>query len=167
MRTLSRAFAGPAAALAIASLSAPALAQVPYIEGTWRLNVAASHLQGPPPQSQVRSYTMRPDGVLVGQAVVVAPNGTPSFLLFAAKPDGQDHPEFDTQTAANYLAAGSPPPRTYAEIATPDDHRVKWVDKASGRVLQSGEKWVSADGKTMSITVDGTDLLLVFDRTGP
>jgi hypothetical protein len=108
-----------------------------------------------------------PDGVLTGVAVTLAPNGTPSFLIFAAKPDGEDHPEFDTQTAARYLADGSPPPRTYAEIATQDDHRVKWVDKAGARILQSGEKWVSPDGKTMSFTVDGTDQLWVFDRTGP
>jgi hypothetical protein len=167
LRNTSRAIAGSIATLAIASLWAPALAQVPYIEGTWRLNVAASHLPGPAPQSHVRSYRMGPDGVLVGLAVVVAPNGTPNFLMFAAKPDGKDHPEFDTQTAARYLANGSLPPRTYAETPTPDDHRVKWVDKAGGRLLASGEKWVSPDGKTMSFTVDGTKELDVFDRTGP
>jgi hypothetical protein len=165
-RTLS-AIAGPAAALAIAALAGPAAAQAPYIEGTWRLNPAASHLPGPPPQSHVRSYRMGPDGVLVGLAVVVAANGTPGFLIFAAKPDGQDHPEFDTGAAARYLADGTPPPRTYAETPTADDHRVKWVDKAGGQVVAAGEKWVSADGKTMSFTVDGTDQLYVFDRTGP
>jgi hypothetical protein len=167
MRSPSTAIASLAATLAVASLSAPVLAQVPYIQGTWTLNVAASHFPGPPPKSHVRSYRMGPDGVLVGQAVVVNANGNPNFLIFAAKPDGKDHPEFDTQSAARYLAAGSPPPRTYAEIPTPDDHRVKWVDKDGGRVVASGEKWVSPDGKTMSFTVDGTDQLFVFDRTGP
>ena len=88
MRHTQRAVAGSAAALALAALSAPALAQVPYIEGTWRLNVAASHLPGPAPQSHVRSYRLRPDGVLVGLAVVVAPNGEPDVLMFAARPDG-------------------------------------------------------------------------------
>jgi len=165
MRTLPTTLA--AATFTIVLASAPAQAQVPYIVGSWTLNVAASHLPGPPPRSEVRSYRLRPDGVLVGLAVTVAPNGNPNFLIFAAKPDGQDHPEFDTGTAAQYLAAGTPPPRTYAEIPTPDDHRVKWVDKAGGRVLSSGEKWVSADGKTLSFTVDGTDQLNVFDRTGP
>jgi hypothetical protein len=167
MRTTSAAAVSLAAILAIASPSMPVLAQVPYIQGTWTLNVAASHIPGPPPKTHVRSYRMRPDGALVGQAVVVAANGTPSFLLFAGKPDGQDHPEFDTQTAAQYLATGSPPPRTYAESPTLDDHRVKWVDKAGGRILASGEKWVSPDGKTMSFSVDGTEQLYVFDRTGP
>ena len=99
--------------------------------------------------------------------LVVAANGTPNFLMFAAKPDGQDHPELDTQTAARYLADGSAPPRTYAESPTQDDHRVKWVDKASDRILAAGEKWVSPDGKTMSFTVDGTEELWVFDRTRP
>jgi hypothetical protein len=164
MRNTSRAIAASAA---IASLSAPALAQVPFIVGTWTLDVAASHLPGPPPQKEVRSYRVGPDGVFVGQAVRIEPNGAPYFLMFAGKLGSQDYPEFDTRAAAQYLANGSVPPTTYAERPTPDDHRVRWVDKAGGRILASGEKWVSPDGKTMSFTVDGTENLYVFDRTGP
>ena len=161
------AIAGVAAILATALAAKPALAQLPYIQGTWTLNAAASHLPGPPPQREVRSYRVGPDGVYVGQAVSIDPDGRPSFLIFAGKLGSRDYPEFDTQTTAQYLASGSPPPRTYEESPTQDDHRVKWVDKAGGRILASGEKWVSPDGKTMSLTVDGTSELYVFDRTGP
>jgi hypothetical protein len=167
MGNRSIALAGSVAALAIAMLSTPVLAQVPYIVGTWTLNAAASRLPGPPPQSEVRRYRLRPDGTFVGYAVTIAPNGTPNFLMFAGKRDGQDYPEFDAQSAAQYLASGSAPTTSYAESPTPDDHRVKWLDKAGGRVIASGEKWVSPDGKTMSFTVDGTNQLFVFDRTGP
>jgi hypothetical protein len=65
------------------------------------------------------------------------------------------------------------PPRTYAEIPTGDPLKVKWVDKVGGKLLFSGEKWVSIDGKKLSFTVDtkneqGKDVqyLYVFDRTG-
>ena len=162
------------AMLATTLLSVPVWAQVPYIEGTWKLNVKASHFPGPPPQTHVRSYRLGPDGVLVGQAVVVEANGAPRFLIFAGKLNGQADREFDTQSAAQYLADGTIPPRTYTESPTPDDHRIKWVDRIGDRVLFSGERWVSPDGKTMSFTVlppDNNDpaaqQLYVFDRTGP
>ena len=63
-------------------------AQEPHILGTWKLNVEASRLPGPPPQVHVRRYSLAPDGTLVGLAVVVEANGRPNFLQFAAKTDG-------------------------------------------------------------------------------
>src|SRR5690606_27913225 len=99
--------------------------------------------------------------------------GRPSFLQFAAKPDGADYPEFDTGSAAQYLIDGTKPIGTYAETAV-DSHTVEWVDKAGGEVIVSGRKWVSADGQKLSITIDAKNergarvqYLMVFDRTGP
>jgi hypothetical protein len=174
MRNTSTAIAGLAVVACVLS-SAPVWAQVPYIEGTWKLNVKASQLRGaPPPQTHVRSYRLGPDGVLVGQAIVVEANGAPRFLIFAGKPNGQGDREFDTQSAAQYLANGTIPPRTYAESPTQDNHRIKWVDRIGDRVLFLGERWVSLDGKTMSFTVHPPEnndptaqQLYVFDRTGP
>jgi hypothetical protein len=161
------------AALVLASGSAGLHAQVPAIIGTWKLNVEASKFPGPPPQTHVRSYRLDDKGVLVGVAVIVDAQGRPNFLQFAAKVDGKDYPEFSMDSAAKYLSEGTPPPRTYAEIPTSDPLKVKWVDKAGGKLLFSGEKWVSADGKKMSFTLDTKDqqgkdvqFLYVFDRTG-
>jgi hypothetical protein len=148
--------------------------QVPAVLGTWKLDPSASELPpGPPPQMQVRSYRLTDEGVLIGVAVTIDAQGRPSFLQFAAKVDGKDHPEFSTDSAAKFLSDGTPPPRTYAEIPTGDPLKVKWVDKQGGKLLFSGEKWVSADGKKMSFTVDTKDqqgkdvqFLYVFDRTG-
>lgn len=150
--------------------SLPAQAQVPHIVGNWRLNVAASRLPGPAPQTHVRRYSVTEDGTLIGLAVVVDANGNPSFLQFAAKADGKDHPEFDARSAAQYLTDGSAPPATYAETPI-DSHTVAWVDKYEGRVTGSGRKWVSADGQTLSITAifgnerdERREFLFVFDR---
>jgi hypothetical protein len=148
-------------------------AQVPAVLGIWKLDVAASRFPEPAPQSEVRSYRLTDGGVLVGVAVNIDAQGRPNFLQFAAKPDGKDYPEFDTRSAAEYLALGKAPFRTYAEIPTTDPRRVHWVDKAGGKIISSGEKWVSKDGKLLSFTVDVTDsqgkkvqFLYVFDRTG-
>jgi hypothetical protein len=147
-------------------------AQVPAIIGTWKLNIAASKFPGPVPQTEVRSYRLA-GGVLIGVAVNIDAQGRPNFLQFAAKPDGKDYPEFDTRSAAEYLADGTAPARTYAEIPTADPRKVHWIDKASGKIISSGDKWVSTDGKQLSFTVDATDrqgnkiqYLYVFDRTG-
>jgi hypothetical protein len=159
--------------LLIVAVSSVSHAQVPAVIGTWKLNIEASRFPGPPPQTHVRSYRLSDDGVLIGVAVIVDSEGRPNFLQFAAKPDGKDHPEFSTDSAARYLSDGTTPPRTYAEIPTSDPLKVKWVDKMGGKILFSGEKWVSGDGKKMSFTVDAKDgegkpiqSLYVFDRTG-
>jgi hypothetical protein len=150
--------------------SLPAQGQVPHILGNWKLNVAASRLPGPAPQVHVRSYSATPDGTLIGLAVVVDADGNPSFLQFAAKPDGKDYPEFDVGSAAVYLMNGSPPPATYAETRV-DSHTVDWVDKYGGTVTARGKKWVSADGRTLTITAifgnernEEREFLFVFDR---
>jgi hypothetical protein len=149
-------------------------AQVPFIVGTWKLNVAASKVPGPAPKTEVRSYRLTGNGVLIGVAVTGDAQGRPNFLQFAAKADGKDYPEFDTESAAKYLSDGAVPPRTYAQIPTSDPRKVRWVDKAGGEILVFGEKWVSLDGKTMSFTVEtknnqgkDAEYLYVFDRTGP
>ena len=145
-------------------------AQAPHIVGTWKLNVAASRLPGPPPQVHVRRYSLAPDGTLVGLAVVVDAAGNPYFLQFAAKADGKDYAEFDSRSLAALQIDGTQPKATYAET-TVDAHTVEWVDKQDGKVTAHGRKWVSADGKTLSFTAEATNnrgepqtFLFVFDR---
>jgi hypothetical protein len=159
-----------ALALVLACTAFAADAQVPHIVGNWKLNVAASRVPGPPPQTHIRRYSVGPDGTLIGLAVVVDADGTPSFLQFAAKPDGKDYPEFDADSAAQYLLDGSPPVATYAETPV-DSHTVEWTDKYDGRVTFSGRKSVSTDGQTMTITAvvknernEDVEFLFVFDR---
>ena len=164
---------GAAAALVLACAAFPAHAQVPEIVGTWAFNAEASRTAGPGPQSDIRSYRLTDDGVLIGLAVIVDAQGEPRFLQFAAKPDGGDYPEFSEASAAQYLIDGTLPPRTYSETPI-GPRRVRWVDKHDGAIVAQGEKWVSEDGQTLSFTVEAMDengedfeYLYVFDRTGP
>jgi hypothetical protein len=157
-------------ALILSWIAFGAYAQVPQIVGNWRLDVAASRFPGPAPQTHVRRYSITPDGTVIGLAVIVDAEGTPSFLQFAAKPDGKDYPEFDANSAAKYLMDGTPPPATYAETPV-DSHTVEWTDKYEGRVALSGRKWISPDGQTMTIMAvvknernEDVELLFVFDR---
>ena len=150
--------------------AAVAEAQAPHIIGTWTLNVAASRLPGPPPRTHVRKYSLGPDGTLVGLAVIVDASGNPDFIQFAARPDGKDYGEFTSQFLAQWQVQGTKTPREYTE--TPVDERtVVWADKFDGRVVSSGRKWVSPDGRTLSFTADTRNaqgqpvtLLFVFDR---
>lgn len=155
-------------ALCGASLSAHA--QLPYILGTWKLNVAASHLPGPVPQVHVRRYSLADDGTLIGLAVFVDAKGNPDFLQFAAKADGKDYVEFNSRFLADLQIDDRRPPREYSE-ETIDSHTVKWADKYDGRVVASGKKWVSEDGRTLSFTSNAKNdkgenvvYLYVFDR---
>src|SRR4051794_30061978 len=114
------------AALLIVCSASASHAQVPAVLGTWKLNVEASKFPGPPPRTHVRSYRLADNGFLIGVAVIVDAEGRPNFLQFAAKVDGKDYREFSTDSAGKYLSDGTPPPR------------VKWVDKAGGKLLFSG-----------------------------
>ena len=162
------------ATVLMVAFSVGARAQVPHILGNWQLNVTASKLGGPAPRVHVRRYSLADDGVtLIGLAVVVDTTGTPHFLQFAAKDDGKDTPEFDSGSLAAYQMHGTMPRGSYAETPV-DSHTVEWVDKYDGRVVGSGRKWVSEDGRTLSFTVhvknpQGEDLefLYVFDRLDP
>jgi hypothetical protein len=155
---------------AVCCFSFGSYAQVPHILGNWKLNPAASRLPGAAPQTHIRRYSVGPDGILIGLAVEIAADGTPSFLQFAAKPDGKDYPEFDAGSAARYLMDGSAPLATYAE-APVDSHTVAWTDKYDGRVTFSGRKSVSTDGRTLTITAvvknernEDVEIVFVFDR---
>ncbi len=157
-------------ALAAAAFSACAAAQMPYILGTWKLDVAASRLAGPAPQTHVRRYSLAPDGTLIGLAVVVDAKGKPDFLQFAAKSDGKDYSEFNSRFLAALQIDGSKTPRTYSETPI-DAHTVAWQDKYDGKVVASGKKWVSADGRTLTFTSTGrnrqgepVEYRFVFDR---
>ena len=135
----------------------------PAIVGTWTLNTEQSHLPPlPAGQLQVRQYSMRPDGYLVG--LLFTANGLGyHYLQFTARTDGRDYPEYTDDLLADTIAAGKATTRTYAEKAI-DRFVSEWTDKVNGKVTGSGRKIVSPDGQRLTITIDGRSEVLVYDR---
>jgi hypothetical protein len=135
----------------------------PLIAGTWKLNGEKSGMQVPPDYTEIRQYTMRPDGFLVGLLITGRTHGPYNYLQFAARSDGKEYPEYSDRIVADLVAAGTPTPRTYSETID-DEYTTDWTDKVNGRVTGHGKKIVSKDGKTLTITVDGSSQVRVYDR---
>lgn len=148
--------------LTVSGARAQAAQTPPLIVGAWKLNAEKSNLRLPADYVEVRQYSLRPDGFLVGLLIT----GTPQayhYLQFVAKSDGKDYPEYSDQIVGDLVAIGKPTPRTYSERAL-DDHVTAWTDKVDGRVTAQGQKIVSTDGRTLTITVDGSPASRIYDR---
>jgi len=148
--------------LAFALAQSAAVAQPP-IAGVWKLNAEKSGAPVPPGYIEIRQYAMRPDGYLVGLLIQGVPAGPYHYLQFTAKSDGKDYPEYSDQIVSAMIAAGTPTSRTYAETKD-DEYTTDWTDKVNGRVTGHGKKIVSKDGRTLTITVDGSPQLRIYDR---
>jgi hypothetical protein len=75
----------------------------------------------------------------------VAPDGKPTHSEWTGKFDGKDHP-----------VTGDPNSDTRS-LKKIDDRTLELTVKKGGRVTTSGRIVVSADGKTRTVTVSGTD----------
>jgi hypothetical protein len=151
--------------LCLASFAAPqdrSNQPVPPIVGTWKLNGEKSNVRLPPDYIEIRQYALRPDGFLVGLLIQGRP-GAYHYLQFVAKSDGKDYPEYSDQIVGDMIAAGKPTRRTYAETHD-DDYVTDWTDKVDGKVTGHGKKTVSRDLKTLTITVDGSSNVRIYDR---
>lgn len=150
--------------IASARAQTPApLGSLPRIVGTWKLNPEKSNLRVPADHVEIRQYRMRPDGYLVGLLITSDRQGGYHYLQFTAKSDARDYPEYTESDLADMLAAGKQTPRTYAETVV-DEYTTDWTDKVNGKVTGHGKKIVSKDGQTLTVTVDGSSRVLVYDR---
>lgn len=136
----------------------------PLIVGRWKLNAEKSNPRLPPDNLEIRQYDLRPDGFLVGLLIRVNAQGY-HYLQFTAKSDGKDYPEYSDQIVADMIATGKPTPRTYSE-KTIDGYVTEWTDKRDGKVTSQGKKTISKDGKTLTITLEGSPAsqVRVYDR---
>ena len=136
---------------------------LPLIVGTWKLNADKSNLRLPANHVEIRQYRLRPDGFLVGLLITSDPQGSYHYLQFTAKSDGKDYPEYTEALLADMVAADKHTPRTYAERVV-DEYTTDWTDKVDGKVASHGKKIVSMDGKTLTVTVDGSSQRYIYDR---
>jgi len=136
---------------------------VPKIVGLWKLNTEKSGV-APLPAGwfEMRQYSLRPDGYLVGLLMTSNARGY-HYLQFTAKSDGKEYPEYTDDVLADLIAAAKPTIRTYAEMVI-DDYVTEWTDRVNGAITGSGRKIISSDGKTLTVTVNGSSQLRVYDR---
>jgi hypothetical protein len=113
--------------------------------GTWHLNLGKSTFDpGPRPKSQTRVYEMAHD-MLKSTTTSIQMDGAKSVSAYSARFDGKDYP-----------ATGSPVYDTIA-LARVDANTFDAILKRAGKVVQRARNVVSSDGKTMTVTVTGTD----------
>jgi hypothetical protein len=142
--------------LGVASLSAQATD--PRV-GTWKLNVGKSKFDpGPPPKSL--TVKVEPSGS--GEKVStegVGPDGNPTKTGYTANFDGKDYPLTGSPTADK------------VSLKRLDPRTTERTDKKDGKVIATLRRVVAQDGKTMTVTVKGTNAqgqptnnVLVFEK---
>lgn len=111
--------------------------------GTWKLNVAKSkYSPGPAPQSQTLKIEPSGQGEKVTSEVVNA-DGTNTTSQYTANFDGKDYP-LTGSTIADMVS-----------LKRIDARTTERTDNKGGTVAQTIRRVVSADGKTMDVTVKG------------
>ncbi len=112
--------------------------------GTWKLNEAKSKIGAGAPKLTTVVYEA------AGDSVKVTVDGTdgggkPLHSEWTGKYDGKD-----------YAVTGDPSTdtRSYKKV---DDHTLAVTNKKGDKVTISGRAVVSADGKTRTVTITGTD----------
>ena len=112
--------------------------------GTWKLNEAKSKIGAGSPKNTTVVYEAAGDSVKVTTDGTDG-DGKPSHGVWTGKFDGKDYP-----------VTGDPSTdtRSYRKV---DDHTLTFINKKGNKVTISGRGVVSADGKTRTVTITGTD----------
>jgi hypothetical protein len=113
--------------------------------GTWKLNVAQSKFSpGPPPQSLTVTVEAAGKGEKVTAEFVNA-DGSRTSSEYTANFDGKDYPLTGSQIADT------------VSLKRINARTTVRTDKKGGKVAQTLRRVVSQDGKTMTVTVKGTN----------
>jgi hypothetical protein len=112
--------------------------------GTWKLDGSKSKIPPMAPKNNTVVYEAAGDNV---KSTVddIDGKGNPFHSEWTGKFDGKDYPLTGDPTADT---------RSYKKI---DDHTTELINKKDGKVTATGRIVVSADGKTRTLTVSGTD----------
>ena len=112
--------------------------------GTWKLNVAKSKFNGPPPKSETVVFTSVDKGIkLVDETEEASGKKSKDELLFIF--DGKDYP-FPNNPDADTFAVKRTAPNTWSEVY-----------KMGGKKVGEGSNTISKDGKTMIHVSSGTN----------
>lgn len=130
------------------------------IVGTWTLNVSKSEFASPAPTSETRTYSESADGRISLTAKTVGADGRETSETSSFKLDGKEYP-YKSDT----IDADSVSERRISS------HVTAWRLKKNGKVVETGRRTVSRDGRTLTMIQRGTNLrgekftdVAVFDR---
>ena len=113
--------------------------------GTWTLNVAKSKFSpGPAPKSITRTYTQNAQGTTV-KVEGVAADGSPISQQSTYKYDGKDYPYTGT------------PNFDTLSVKQGDSRTVTFTLKKQGKVVGTGTRTLSTDGKVLTLSSKLTD----------
>jgi hypothetical protein len=127
--------------------------------GTWKLNVAKSRYKpGPAPKTATITFEASGAGIKrTGESV--AADGQVASFSYTAQYDGKDYP-----------VTGNPNADTIS-IKRIDAYTTESTLKKGGKVTTTARRVVSKDGKTLTLTIKGTnaqgqptDNVAVYDR---
>jgi hypothetical protein len=112
--------------------------------GTWKLNEAKSKIGPGSPKNTTVVYAASGDSVKVTTDGTDA-EGKPAHSEWTGKFDGKDYPVTGDPNADT---------RSYKKV---NDHTLTLANKKGDKVTVTGRVVVSADGKTRTVTISGTD----------
>jgi hypothetical protein len=127
--------------LVVAALS---LAADDAFTGTWKLNEGRSKISAGMPKNSTVVYEATGENVKVTIDGTDA-SGKATHSEWSGKFDGKDYP-----------VTGDPSADTRS-VKKVDDHTLAVNSKKDGKIRTSGRVVVSADGKTRTVTISGTD----------
>ena len=113
--------------------------------GIWKMNPAKSKYDpGPAPKSS--TTTIESDGTKYKvDGHTVNADGTETTIFFDAKTDGNDYPISGTPNADK------------VSVKRVDANTIETTWKKDGKTVMKTHAMVSSDGKTRTVTFDGTD----------
>jgi hypothetical protein len=146
--------------IAALTFSGLAFAQDNPRYGTWKLNLEKSKFDpGPPPKSQIRTYTAVGKGQKCAVEGIDA-KGNRVAWEYTANFDGKF-----------YAETGPGSPGEMMTIKEIDFHTSEFTGMKDGKVVNTGKAVVSSDGELLTVTTKGTDPsghsyrnLAVFDK---
>ncbi len=113
--------------------------------GTWTLNIAKStYSPGPAPKSETRTYVMAGQDIKATSKGVDA-EGKATSQAWTINYDGKDRP-----------MTGNPDVDSLS-LKRIDAFNYEFTQKKAGKVVSTGTRVISKDGKVMTITTKGTN----------
>jgi hypothetical protein len=119
--------------------------------GTWVLNAQKSKLPGPAPKTFIERYDLRADGFFVSTRAIVGGDSSPSFQQLVFKLDGKEYELWDNSTLSEFLASRKRAPQTLSGKVV-DAYTISYEVKQAGKVVITGTRTISKDGKTMTFS---------------